>query len=966
MKSVILFLILSFLLYTSSNAQVITEDFLLRKTSYSNSFGNDVASAGDVNGDGFMDIVVGEIYYNNDLDGAVHVYYGSQNGFSNSPSWTYAPQEYRAYVGISVDGAGDINGDGYDDIIVGASGWRVNSTGKGNVLVFYGSASGLGSSPNWNLIGDSDGAAMGSDVAGVGDVNGDGYDDILFSAPRSNYDKRGHVWLYYGSSTGVSSNFIFMFGTVSNTRLGESLAAAGDVNGDGYNDIIVGGPGYDAQNVGSGQVRVHYGSQTGITSMPDWVYEAPQGQNTAYHVSGVGDTNGDGFDDIIFTGSHLQKSQKLVLGSSTGLSSSISWSLSNTNFPYSGSHIATKIGDINADGFDDILAASSGSNGYIFLGSSTGPGNSYDPIVQNAVEENFGTSINASTLGDLNGDGIDDFIMGFPDYQQYYPSSGAVGIYYGNTNDDMIESSDWYVEGNLDNANMGHEVANAGDVNGDGWEDILVSAWKYSNGHTSEGAVFLYYGTSSGISDTPGWSAEGNQHNAFFGYGISTAGDVNNDGYDDIIIGAMGYDDGQSNTGRAYIYHGSASRLSSSASLIINGFQVQSYLGSDVANAGDINGDGYDDIIVGAYQYSNGTDKVGAAFLYLGSSTGINIASKDTLVSDQLNSWFGKSVSTAGDINNDGYADVLIGAPKYDSNYTDEGKAYLYLGSGNGIIDTASWSKTGNQYNAQFAFDVSWAGDNNDDGYDDIIIGAYGYDGVSGSLEGRIFGFLGSTSGLSSNADFEAFSQGNINALGKSVAYAGDYDNDGYDDIVVGAESTNSSSGAVLIYQGSSQGLDSIPIYQYEATQTGAKLGTSVSFAGDVNGDGASDFIVGAPNYDHGHSNEGGAFLFYGVNSSQTPPSQPNNEAMLPIEDRDPKTPVYPNPFQNELYLYSETEIESIIMTNLTGKTVSVDFAKTNESGSYIAYVGTLSPQLYLLTIQTKDGKSKRVKVLKK
>lgn len=964
MKKPYLLLAFSLCLF-STNAQTITEDVLLRRSTFSNYFGNNVASAGDINGDGFIDLIVGEFAYNSS-SGGVHVFYGSINGFGTMPDWTYTNSNNQARLGWSVDGAGDINGDGYDDIIFGGRNWKVGSQNRGVVMVFYGASTGLASSPDWMKEGVSNGDTVGEDVAGVGDVNGDGYDDIIFSSPTSHYSKRGHVWLYYGASTGISSNFVMMTGTNPSMYLGRSLGSAGDVNGDGYNDIIVGGYGYEDSNI-DGQVRVHYGSATGMTSMADWSYEGSNGEYAGYQVSGAGDVNGDGFDDIIFSGINSQKHQKLVLGSATGLSSSVNWNLANTDYPYSGNRIATKIGDMNGDGFADILAASSGSNGYIFLGSSSGPSNSYDLTVQNAVDENFGERVNATTLGDINADGIDDFVIGFPNYEQYYPSTGAVAIFYGDTFDNIIETSDWHVEGNVTEANMGHEVANAGDVNGDGWDDLLVSAWKYSNGHVNEGAAFLYYGNSSGLSDTPAWSAEGNQHNAYFGYSLSTAGDINNDGYSDIIIGAMGYDDGLSNSGRVYIYHGSSTGLSTSPDLVINGFQAQAYMGSDVADAGDVNGDGYADIVIGAYQFSNGEDKEGSAFVYLGSNTGIGITSKVTLDSDQSQAWFGKSVSTAGDINNDGYSDILIGAPKFDNGHTDEGKAFLYMGSSNGIIDSIAWSKEGNQYNAQFAFDVSWSGDNNNDGYDDIIIGAYGYDGISGSKEGRIFGFHGSATGLSNTANFEAFSQGNVNALGKALSFGGDFNNDGYDDIIVGAESTNSLSGAVLIYQGSTQGLDSIPYWTYEPNQTGAKFGASVSFAGDVNGDGVDDIVIGAPAYDHGHENEGGAFVFYGMETLiSPPPSTMNKELFLLEKDGVEGFKVYPNPFQQEFYLTSEVEIISVKAISLNGQETSIGLKKSDKEKIYRAQTEKLSPQLYLLNILLKDGTRKTMRVLKR
>ncbi|WP_422355355.1 integrin alpha [Roseivirga pacifica] len=969
MLKLCLTLVIGVFFLSSIHSQTITENLLLKRDNWTADFGSDVASAGDINGDGYVDIIIGERHYNS-ANGAVYVYHGSATGFATQPSWTYTIDNEDARLGHSVDGAGDINGDGYDDIIVGAYLWQESSQNRGKVFVFLGSANGLPSTPNWTKTGGSNGDTMGFAVAGAGDVNNDGYDDILFSAPNTHgysYHQGGKAWLYYGSSSGVSSSFVIMNGTNANMYLGRSLGKAGDVNGDGYSDIIVSGQGYDPPNTSNirGEVRVHYGSANGISATADWHYEGSNAQNAGHLVSGAGDVNGDGYDDIIFTGDYGNKYQKLVLGSSSGLASSVHWSLANTNYPHSSNRIATKIGDINGDGFDDVIAVSSGMKAYIFLGSSSGLGATYDLVLDNSLGESFGEGINAAPLGDTNNDGIDDFVIGIPNFSSYVPSAGAVAIFYGDTLDEMTETSDWYAEGNSEEANFGHEVANAGDVNGDGWDDLLVSAWKYSNGHTNEGASFLYYGTSTGLESTPNWIYEGGQHNAYFGYGISTAGDINNDGYDDVIIGAMGYDDGIPNSGRVYIFHGTVNGLSASPTTIINGIQAQAYMGSDVADAGDVNGDGYDDVVIGAYQHTNGENKEGASFVYLGSSSGIDLNSVLILDSDQSNAWFGKSVSKAGDINNDGYDDITIGAPKFDSNYIDEGKAFLYLGSANGIMDSVAWSSEGGQYNAQYGFDVTWSGDNNNDGYDDIIIGAYGFDGVSGSLEGRIFGYHGSSSGLSSSQDFMAFSTGSINALGKAVSFGGDFNNDGYDDIVVGAESTNSSSGAVLIYLGTPQGLDSIPSWTYEATQIGAKLGASVSFAGDVNNDGIDDVVVGSPVYDHGHINEGGVFVFYGEASPQGSLPSPNNFNLVTGLKAEGLT-VYPNPFQNELYLQSDIEIQSLKAIDLIGQEISIGFEQNDKKGTYKATTHNISSKLLILEIHFVNGSQKRIRVLKK
>lgn len=938
--------------------QIKYDDALIRIPSNSAGFGSSAESAGDVNGDGFTDLIVGERYHNNSK-GAVHIYYGSANGFPGTPSWSYFSTNTQSRLGVSVSSAGDINGDGYDDIIAGAYSWKNGSQSAGKVFVWLGGANGPSQTPHWTKIG-AVGSAMGASVSAAGDVNGDGFDDILMGASHDygySYYQGGKAWIYYGSASGVNTtNYDVINGVQSYMRLGADLNAAGDVNGDGYDDFIVGAAGYDAgTNSGHGQVRVYYGSSTGIVGgSPGWTIHGGNGQAFGVKVSGAGDLNGDGFDDVVIAGNKSYSILKVVYGSSSGLAASAGWSLGSTNYPNANSRIATKIGDVNGDGFDDLLAAGSGDKGYIFYGSSSGPGLSYDLVVDNRDGETFKDDVNAATLGDIDGDGIDEFVIGFPNYSTYYVGAGAVSLFYGDTGDNMQDGADWFTESNNVNAQMGHEVANAGDVNGDGWDDFLVGAWQYSNGHVYEGAVFLYYGSNLGLSATPDWSAEGGQHNAFFGYGLSAAGDVNNDGYADVVIGAQGHDHLQSNTGRIYVYYGSATGLASTADVIINGDQAQARIGIDVADAGDVNNDGYDDVIVGAYLYDSAQVNEGAAFIYHGSATGLSTTAATLLTSGQANAWFGKSVSTAGDINGDGYADVIVGAPKYDAGQTDEGRAFVYLGSASGVSATASWTYDGDEAYALLAFDVSWAGDNNSDGFDDIIIGAYGKNGTA--LEGRVYGFHGDSTGLASTPDFEVAASGTLNALGKAVAHAGDFNNDGYDDVIVGAESSDGLAGAALVYPGSATGLDSTPIWTYESSQAGARYGSGVTFAGDVNGDGIDDVGVGALRYDHGHVDEGGAFVYYGqaTTGGNSPAlSGLTNEILTTTID---KTRVFPNPSEGSFQVQSDQEIRQIALISMKGEKLSFTTEEVVRDHQYIVRPAVAQSQMILVQLTFDHG----------
>jgi hypothetical protein len=155
-------------------------------------------------------------------------------------------------------------------------------------------------------------------------------------------------------------------------------------------------------------------------------------------------------------------------------------------------------------------------------------------------------------------------------------------------------------------------------VNGDGYADVIVGAPNYDNGQADGGRVSVYHGSAGGLSTTPVWTAESDQASAYFGNSVATAGDVNGDGYADVIVGAPNYDNGQTDEGRAFVYHGSAGGLSATPNWTAESNQADAYFGSSVGTAGDVNGDGYADVIVGAPNYDNGQADEGRAFVYYG------------------------------------------------------------------------------------------------------------------------------------------------------------------------------------------------------------------------------------------------------------------------------------------------------------------------------------------------------------
>jgi hypothetical protein len=282
----------------------------------------------------------------------------------------------------------------------------------------------------------------------------------------------------------------------------------------------------------------------------------------------------------------------------------------------------------------------------------------------------------------VNGDGYDDVLVGAIWYSNGQSHEGAIFLYLGSATGPSGTVA-WSVESNVANRNFGTSMGTAGDVNGDGYDDVIIGDPLHSNGQTNEGGAYLYLGSATGLSPTPVWSAESNQAEARFGTSVGTAGDVNGDGYADVIVGAPYYSAGQTNEGRAYVYLGSASGLASNPAWLADGQQDFARLGSSVGSAGDVNGDGYADAVVGAPFYSNGQAYEGRAYLFLGSAAGLPFTVGDWVVeSDQVTAGFGAAVATAGDVNGDGFADVLVSASNFDNGGGIYGRLFAFYGNG--------------------------------------------------------------------------------------------------------------------------------------------------------------------------------------------------------------------------------------------------------------------------------------------
>ena len=760
-----------------------------------------VSGIGDVDGDGFEDVAVSADLYDVAAgdEGRVWVFSGSPEGLEVSPAAVLDGAGSGDRFGASLARAGDVNGDGYADLLVGAPGYSDGEADEGAVFLFYGSAAGLETISSWSAESNQAGAQLGAAVAGAGDVDGDGSGDVLAGAPGWTFTEasEGAAFLYLGGAAGPPAVADWSWASgQEGAQAGASLAGAGDFDGDGFADVVVGAPAWDDGEVDEGGVFVFEGSSGGPSLLPDRVLQSTEaGASFGFSVAALGDVDGDGYGDLL-------------------------------------------VGSPNSD---DWGGADEGET-FLYQGTAAGvsPTQSWPPR-SNQANARFGWSVAAA--GDLNGDGFADLAIGSDQWTSDEAAEGRLHLAFGRVGQPVGLFEQTLDLGGQAQAHLGHAVAAAGDVNGDGLGDLVAGAPMMDvGGEEDAGEVRVYLSLPRLPSSDPVPELFGDQDGARIGTTVDAfaSGDLDADGADELVVGTPLFDAAEEAAGRVEVFDGSPAGLAAAASWTGLGTSEDGYFGGSVG-LGDADGDGWLDLFVGEPRWDGAEVDEGTVWFFPGGPSGLSPTATWNAALGQAGALLGTAIDV-GDFDGDGLADLLVGAPEWDDGDPHAGATFVFAGTPAGPEATPSWTDTGGQADAFYGMNASAVSDLDGDGYDDAAIAARWYD--AGQVdEGIVRVFLGGPGGLETVPSLIA--EGNQSAahIGTCVA-GGDFDGDGYADLAVGSSTIDGDEGRVWLYAGSPTGPGvAVPEVLILTDATDERFGAACA-TGDADGDGFADLLV--------------------------------------------------------------------------------------------------------------------------
>ena len=921
--------------------------------------GRSFSGAGDINGDGFDDVIIGSEFapfqYN---DEASYVVFGKSSGFDAVVDVV----ELDGSNGFRIDGsvesvsnAGDINGDGFDDVIV-----------DGNIV--FGKSSGFDATMNLSDLDGSNGFHIEGIFGGVssaGDINGDGIDDVIIG--RGIVFGRSSGFEATLNLSDLDGNNGFLLDTIGSGSgfFGNTISGAGDVNGDGFDDLIFSSSGFSYVMFGKAS-----GFDATVKVLELDRTNSVRFDGASRWVSGAGDVNGDGFDDLMVAdpGSDPGDDAAYVIFGKSQFTGTVTYvGIPENNDVFTGTEAAERF-DAN-DGNDLLIGGGGADVMYGGLDDDTirvpdldfqlvDGGKGHDTLALDGSGIHLDLAdvrgkINGIETIDLSGNGNNTLKLTTAELLALPSDTSGTLIVKGDFGDEITVRGNHWVDGgiqggfhtykqngavlkvdeavrvefsdigiiNLSGLNgkngfrldgvdarddLGRLVSSAGDVNGDGFDDLMVGTPYADPNGLSSGSTYVVFGKASefdakmdlsSLDGSNGFRLDGVKNSDWSGDSFSDAGDVNGDGFDDLIIGA--YRAGNF-SGYSYVVFGKSSGFSAVMNLSDldgkNGFRMDGEVGgrsgASVSSVGDVNSDGFDDVIVTA-----GTTD--SSYVVFGKASGFSATMKLSGLNGsdgfRLNQ-AASSVSRAGDVNGDGFGDVIIGgvfgvASNYiSSNYVVFGKASGFDATMNlsGLDGTNGFRLDGEAIFDSSGSSVAGAGDVNGDGFDDVIIGAFRADpngnesGSSYVIFGKASGFDATMnlSGLDGINGFRLDGEAVFDHSGISVDGAGDVNGDGFDDLIISAATASPNgalgSGSSYVVFGKVSGFDSTMDlssidgnngFRLDGEAEGDRSGLSVSSAGDVNGDGFDDLIVGAPDAAANGDESGSSYIIFGRSS---------------------------------------------------------------------------------------------------